>query len=199
MGVGGRSRCPCGRVAVPQRSSSPTPPWTINSGKLAFLGPSRTPAMIMWATHARTRPPRGRARVRAACAYLAGTPAEGGGPAGRLRFALTSPQAVCARTWGAGQLTLQPILEGQGQDCRRSSVGYRARDEVVANVARVGVPDGPFGRGGRPARPWCNRHNPRPTASRTVRFCLPGRGRRVIPGSSATGSEPAGTATGPAG
>ena len=72
-----------------------------------------------------------------------------------MRLVRTSPAAAYARTCGrptwSKQLTLQPIPEGHGRGSRPSSVGYRLRNEVVANVARVGVPDRPFGRRDRHA------------------------------------------------
>src|SRR5688572_15473125 len=56
------------------------------------------------------------------------------------------PHGPAGAQSGPEQLTLQPIRDGHGQGSRPSSVGYRLAYEVVANVARVGVPDRPFRR-----------------------------------------------------
>ena len=73
------------RARSRRRSSSATPPFTMNRGFPPSAARSSTPAMIMYETQARTRPSLTPTSRAYACAYLVSTPADGGGPVGGLR------------------------------------------------------------------------------------------------------------------
>src|SRR5262249_29656136 len=73
------------RARSRRRSSSATPPFTIHRGLPPTAERSSAPARIMYEIQPRTRPSLTLASRAYAWAYLARTPADGGGPVGGLR------------------------------------------------------------------------------------------------------------------